>query len=88
MDGKLVTDPTAKAETLKKQLQSVFSKGQEYTNNEFSDESKMNSNTPEKTLSDIKVNKMGIKKLLKKLNSHKAVVVYSKTFNGFPLAIG
>ena len=73
VDGQLVTDPTAKAETLNKQFQSVFSEGREYTDNEFSDKCKMNSNTPEKTLSDIQVNEEGIKKLLKKLNPHKAV---------------
>ena len=73
VDGQLVTDPTAKAETLNKQFQSVFSEGREYTDEEFDAKCKMNNNTPGKILSEIKVNEGGIKKLLAKLNPHKAV---------------
>ena len=73
VEGQLVTDPTAKAETLNRQFQSVFSEGRHYTDEEFSAKCKMTGNPPDNILSDIEVKEEGIKKLLAKLNPHKAV---------------
>ena len=66
MDGKSVSDPRDKANTLNKQLESVFTREGLLNDDLLPDQS------PQPTMNDIGITEQGVRKMLEKLNVHKA----------------
>ncbi|KAK7485512.1 hypothetical protein BaRGS_00023200, partial [Batillaria attramentaria] len=71
VNGQLITDPTAKAEVLNRQFQSVFNEGKTYTQEGFHQKCPMGEKE-QRELPDIIITQDGMKKLLQSLNTHKA----------------
>ena len=71
VNGRLVSEPKEKADVLNAQFQSVFSEGRSYTDEEFQEKCPMKEIDCD-LLSNISISEEGIRKLLLKLNPHKA----------------
>jgi outer membrane lipopolysaccharide assembly protein LptE/RlpB len=71
VNGQLITEPQAKAETLNSQFNSAFSDGATYSRTEYDAKcGKMTGNFP--TLDTLEINEAGVCKLLKQLKPEKA----------------
>ena len=71
-EGKLITSPKEKAEVLNNQFLKSFSRGEEYTEEEFNQKCTMEENLFEEIMPDIDITIAGIEKQLKGLNANKA----------------
>ncbi|KAK3085883.1 hypothetical protein FSP39_009995 [Pinctada imbricata] len=71
-DGKILTDPKQKSNTLNKQFQSVFSDPVDITTSDFTNGKYMQDPNIYPDIQDINVTPQGIEKLLKKLDPSKA----------------
>ncbi|XP_066272290.1 uncharacterized protein [Branchiostoma lanceolatum] len=70
-DGHLTSNPQEQAELLNDQFQSVFGEGRQYTDEEFEQKTGMQ-NTDIPAMDNININCEGVRKLMKKLDPHKA----------------
>ena len=71
-EGKLITDPKQKSNTLNKQFQSVFSEATNITTSEFVNSNYMQDTHNYPVMHDITITPPGIEKLLSKLDPSKA----------------
>ena len=72
-EGRLITDPKAKAEILNNQFFKAFSNGLQYTDQQFEEKCDMNTNDKNYSVMDnIEISERGIEKLLAGLNPAKA----------------
>jgi hypothetical protein len=73
VNGRLITDPEALAETLNNHFQSVFSDGTDYNQEEFEEKCGMSAqNRSFREMEEIVISEDGIRKQLQELDPHKA----------------